>query len=303
MKRFLFIASCAFLTAGLFSSCQKEEKSVLDLAKDLTSELQKVTDLKTADSIAPRVQVLNKRLQDATVRPFAASATSLQRSGDEDSPGQEGAALQDALKALAKEVGRVQASLPVSTYDGDVDRDKLILAVGAANGAGDSAPASRRKSVGTTHMKGESPKNETPGTFSEFYGSTKLAEALAYTAEPGNIGAFDMEEEPAPVPAAAPIAEEEEEPAAADEAPADDSSAAGDEESASPDSESTDSADSAPAVEDEDSSDSADSSSGDDVSLPSLDLDSDSSSDDSSDASSDSSSDDSSDDEDFGIEI
>lgn len=308
MKRFLFIASCAFLTAGLFSSCQKEEKSVLDLAKDLTTELQKVTDLKTADSIAPRVQVLNKRLQDATVRPFAASATSLQRSSDEDSPGQEGAALQDALKALAKEVGRVQASLPVATYDGDVDRDKLILAVGAANGAGDSAPASRRKSVGTAHMKGESPKNETPGTFSEFYGSTKLAEALGYTAEPGSIGAFDMEEEPAPVPAAAPIAEEEEEPAAADEAPADeapadDPSAAGDEEPASPDSEGTDSTDSAPAVEDGDSPDSADSSSGDDVSLPSLDLDSDSSSDDSSDDSSDSSSDDSSDDEDFGIEI
>jgi len=304
MKRFLFIASCAFLTAGLFSSCQKEEKSVLELTRDLTTELQKITDLKTADSIAPRVQVLNKRLQDATVRPFAASATSLQRSSEEDGEGQEGAALQDALKALAKEVGRVQASLPVASYDGDVDRDKLILAVGAANGAGDTAPASRRKSVGTAHMKGESPKNETPGTFSEFYGSTKLAEALGYTAEPGSIAAFAMEEDPAPVPDAAPIAEEEEEAATGDEASADDASAADDEAPAAADSESTDSADSTPAEEDEASSDSADSSSSDDTGLPSLDLDSDSSaSDDSSDDPSDSSADDSSDDESYGIEI
>lgn len=303
MKRFLFIASCAFLTAGLFSSCQKEEKSVLELARDLTAELQKVTDLKTADSIAPRVQVLNKRLQDATVRPFAASATSLQRSSDEDSPGQEGAALQDALKALAKEVGRVQASLPVTAYDGDVDRDRLLLAVGAANGAGDTAPASRRRSVGTTHMKGESPKNENPGTFSEYYGSAKLAEALGYTAEPGSIGAFDMEEEPAPVPAAAPIAEDEEPAAGEDEAAADDAPAASDDESSAEDSETTDSADSSPATEDEDSSDSADSSSSDDIDLPSLDSDSDDSSADSSDDASDSSSDDDSDDEDFGIEI
>lgn len=302
MKRFLFIASCAFLTAGLFSSCQKEEKSVLELAKDLTAELQKVTDLKTADSVAPRVQVLNKRFQDALVRPFAASATSLQRSAEEDSAGQEGAALQDALKALAQERGRVQASLPVTSYDGDVDRDRLILAVGAANGAGDTAPASRRRSVGTAHMKGESAKNENPGTFSEYYGSAKLAEALAYTAEPGSIGAFDMEEDPAPVPAAAPIAEEDE-PASEDEPSADDSSAASGDEPAAADSGTTDSVDSAPAAEDEGASDSAGSSAGDDLELPSLDSDSDSSSDDSSDASSDSSSDDASDDEDFGIEI
>lgn len=297
MKRFLFIASCAFLTAGLFSSCQKEEKSVLDLAKDLTAELQKVTDLKTADSIAPRVQVLNKRLQDATVRPFAASATSLQRSGDEDSAGQEGAALQDALKALAQEVGRVQASLPVTSFDGEVDRDRLILAVGAANGAGDTAPAAQRKSAGTAHMKGESPKNESPGTFSEFYGSTKLAEALGYTAEPGSIGAFDMEDEPAPVPAAAPIAEEEEPAPAEEEAPAEDTPAAQDDDAASD----------TPAAADEDDADASDTSSDDDAApastsdddggLPSLDLDADSTSEDAGDSS------DSGEEEDFGIEI
>lgn len=281
MKRFSLIATCAFLTAGLFSSCQKEEQSALDLAKDLTAELQKITDLKTADSIAPRVDVLNKRLQNAIVRPFAGSATSLQRSGDEDAPGQEGAALQDALKALAKEIGRIQASLPVTEADGEVDRERLILAVGAANGAGDTAPASRRKTVGTAHMKGESPKNETPGNFSEFYGSAKLREALEYTAAPGSIGAFAFEDEPAAVPAATPIEDEPEEAAeSTDEPPADDSSAADDSTPAASDDTDdttgvTDTITTDDVSADDSSADDTTTADDDDGGLPSLDVDTD----------------------------
>lgn len=272
MKRFLLIPSCALLALGALSSCQKEEKSALELTQDLTAELQKVVDYKTAEAAAPRVEVLNKRFQNASVRVLAANDSALLRSAGED--GHEGDAYAEALSRLAKEIGRVRASVPVETSDGDVDRDKLVLAVGAANGAGDAAPAAQRKEKGLSYIHDESAGRETPGSFSEFYGSTKLKEALEYGAKASDVSSFSFEsaEDVPPVPAAASVPEEDEE---STPAPASDEA----EEVETPAPAATTPSPSAPAADssDDDSDDA----------LPSVDLDDDSSDDSPSDTSSD----------------
>ena len=68
MKNFLFVPACAVVAACALTSCQKEDKSVVTLAKELTTELRTVIDHPTAEAAAPRVKVLNKRLMDAMAR-------------------------------------------------------------------------------------------------------------------------------------------------------------------------------------------------------------------------------------------
>ena len=77
MKRFLLIPSLAFLAVSTLTSCQKEEKTALELTQELTAELQKISDYRTAEAAAPRVEVLNKRMQNAGVRAFAANDPAL----------------------------------------------------------------------------------------------------------------------------------------------------------------------------------------------------------------------------------
>ena len=134
MKRTIFAASCAVLAALVLGSCQKENKSVVELARELTTELQAITDAASADSHAARVAVLNKRFENARVRVLALNDTALQRSAesDFDSIGTDYAA---ATKALAREIGRVRASFPTSASDGDVDQDRLLIAIAEAQGA------------------------------------------------------------------------------------------------------------------------------------------------------------------------
>ncbi len=225
MKRFLLIPSFAFLALTSLTSCQKEEKTALELTRELTEELQKVTDYRTAEAAAPRVAVLQQRMQNAGVRPFALNETALTRSMT-DSDGSEGTEYAEALISLAAEVGRIQASMPVGD-DGEVSRERLILAVGAANGAGDSGPAAERQRTGMAYIRDASTSHETPGNFAEFYGSTSLREALAYRADASAVPftKMDSDEDVPAIPEPVEVPEEEEVPAdepAADE-PAGDS--------------------------------------------------------------------------------
>ena len=119
MKRFLFIPSCALLTFGMLTSCQKEEKTAQQLAEELTAELQKVTDYKTAEAVAPRVEALNKRFQNASVRVFSADANALAGSNVN--------AYSEAVCGLVRELGRVQASKPVTEAAGEVDDAALEI--------------------------------------------------------------------------------------------------------------------------------------------------------------------------------
>ncbi|MBR3925607.1 MAG: hypothetical protein IKJ58_02465 [Akkermansia sp.] len=214
MKRFLLIPSFAFLALTSLTSCQKEEKTALELTRELTEELQKVTDYRTAEAAAPRVAVLQQRMQNAGVRPFALNETALTRSMT-DSEGSEGTEYAEALINLAAEVGRIQASMPVGD-DGEVSRERLILAVGAANGAGDSGPAAERQRTGMAYIRETSTTHETPGNFAEFYGSSALREALAYRAEASSVPftKMDSDEDVPAIPEPAEVPEEEEVPVA-----------------------------------------------------------------------------------------
>ncbi len=269
MKRFLLIPSCALLALGVFTSCQKEDKTVTELAQDLTSELQQISDYKTAESLAPRVEVLNKRLQDAGVRVFALQATSLQRGAD-DSEGSEGASYAEALGKLAAEVARVQVSAPTSA-EGEIDRDKLVLAVGAANGAGDTASAAQRKAAGMKYYKVPSEAAETPGNFAEFYGSARLKAALDYVADPAAVSMFQMDDDVPQLPAAGAIPEDEDTADAAEpEAVADDTAAAETDSSSSSEPTPSPAADDSPSLDIDDDSSSSDD---DDSSSDDLDID------------------------------
>ncbi len=288
MKRLLLIPSCALLALSTLTSCQKEEKTALELSQELTAELQKVVSYKTAEAAAPRVEALNKRFQNAGAYVFAVGGSALCRSAGDS--GHEGDAYAESLAKLAREVGRIRASMPVATADGEVDRDRLVLAVGAANGAGDAASAAERKEKGVAYLHGETESSETPGNFAEYYGSAKLRAALEFTVEPGKATnevvetpesvTVEDEEMPADVPAEETATEEE--PAADDSASeepaADDSSADSlDEEPAADDSTEEPAADDSASTEEPAADDSSDDSG--DVDLPSLDLDSESSDD------------------------
>ena len=183
MKRFLFIPSCARLAFGMLTSCQKEEKSAQQLAEELTAELQKVTDYKTAEAVAPRVEALNKRFQNASVRVFSADANALVAS--------EASAYSDALCRLVREMGRVQASKPVVESDGEIDDASLVCSVGVGAGASVDSPARDQFAKGQLYTyNADSESNNNPPAFAEYYGSTKLASALSYVASTDDNGAF-----------------------------------------------------------------------------------------------------------------
>ncbi len=252
MKRFLLIPSCALLALSVLTSCQKEEKSALELTKDLTAELQKVTDYRTAEAAAPRVEALNKRLQDALVRTVSLGKTPLLRSENGDG----GRTFAAATVELAKELGRVRSSVPVATADGEVDREKLIMATGVAAGVEPGASPSARKAAGQKFIMHDADKShEAPPEFVECYGSTSLKAALSYTAERPSFMAqlFGSPDVPA-IPE--PVAVAEEEPAAdepaADE-PAADEPSADTEEPASTEEDTSSSEE--PAADDDSSSD------------------------------------------------
>ena len=226
MKRFLLIPSCALLAFGMLTSCQKEDKTAQQLAEELTAELQKVTDYKTAEAVAPRVEALNKRFQNASVRVFSADANALAASN--------AGAYTDAVSRLLREMGRVQAGKPVTASDGEVDDASLVAAVGVGAGAPVTATPQEQFAKGQMYIyNSSSESNNNPPALPEYYGSDKLAAALSYVASTSDNGAFKfaseedvpaipeaVEVEAAPVPSMtdAPAAEEDAEPAPADDA-------------------------------------------------------------------------------------
>ena len=205
MKHFLFIPSCALLALGILTSCQKEDKTAQQLADELTAELQKVTDYQSAEAAAPRVEVLNKRFQNASVRVFSAGSNALADSsptGYAESVGQ-----------LARQIGRVRASKPVVEAEGDVDEARLIAAVGVAAGAAPDAAAKERNAKGTAYLhNANSKENNTPPAPVECYGSAKLKAALEYTADVADFPAtrFDSDADVPEIPAPVEVADEEE---------------------------------------------------------------------------------------------
>ena len=204
MKRHIIAASCVVLAATVLSSCQKEDKSVVDLANELTAELQQVTDPATANAHAARVKVLNQRLQNASVRVLALNDTALLRGAgaDEAAPGSDYA---KALSELAREVGRVRASYPAAA-DEEPDNAKLLIAIAAAQGK--EGTADELKEAGENYMKDENNPHDVPGDFPEYYGSDALKDALAYKANAAEVSnlKFDSAEDVPAVPEVSKVA-------------------------------------------------------------------------------------------------
>lgn len=270
MKRSLLVASCVLLVSGLLSSCQKEDKDIVQLANELTAELQRIKDPTSANARAERVEVLNKRFQDASARVFALNGTALERGADSDADHQ-GAAYAAALKELAREIGRVRASFPGKDSGGDnVDRERLLIAIGAVAG---EKTAAERKAYGESYLQDESNTHDTPGNFPEYYGSDKLRAALSYRTNLNTFSnmKFDSAADVPAIPSASSDTDEDVEAAAAkaeaeaaaaddsgaddtpaDDTPADDSS---DEPSADDDTPSTPADDEEPASDEEPAAD------------------------------------------------
>lgn len=291
MKRSLLVASCVLLVSGLLSSCQKEDKDIVQLAQELTAELQQIKDPASADARAARVAALNKRFQDAGARVAALNSTSLARGADADAD-HSGASYAAALKDLAREVGRVRASFPGTDSGDGVDPERLLIAIGAVAG---EKSAADRKSYGESYLQDENAGHETPGNFPEYYGSDKLREALSYRTNLSTFSnmKFDSAEDVPSIPAVAEApAGDAEAPAADDSA---DDSAPADADDSADDSSAADA--DPPATGDDSSDDSTSSDSDDDATDDSTSSDSDD------DTSDDSSSDDSSSDEDISIEL
>lgn len=196
MKRLLFIPTCTLLALGVLSSCQKEEKSALELANELVTELQTVTNYETAEAAAPRVEAINKRFQDASVRTLTLNSSALLRSST-GSPGHEADRYVEALSQLAREIARVRASLPVISHDGEVDHQELLMAVGVASGnVAPTASAEERAAAGKTYLEDDvTEANKEPGHFAECYGSSKLQTALSYVAVPSEAPVFKFDSE------------------------------------------------------------------------------------------------------------
>ena len=284
MKKLLLLPGCALLALGVLTSCQKEDKTAQQLAEELTAEIAKVTDYKTAEAAAPRIEALNKRFQNASVRTFSVGSNALTDSSVNG--------YAEAVGNLAKEIGRVQASKPVTESDGEVDETLLIQAVGVGAGAEASAPAKERTSKGKAYLQNENNKdNNNMPELPACYGSKALANALKYTADVADFPATRMDSD-ADVPAIPAAVEpaEEEEPAA--ETEEETTTTAADEDTTTP----------AATTDDEDtttsSSDDEDTTSSDDEDTTTT-----SSDDDEDDSSSSSSSSDDDDDDDASIDI
>lgn len=223
MKRFLFIPTCALVALGALTSCQKEEMSAAQLAEELTAELQKVTSYKTAEAAAPRVEALNKRYQNASVRVFSMGGNALVNS--------DAAAYSDATCRLARQIGRVRASKPVSNYDGEVVDSLLVRTVGVNSGAAVDSTPQEQVEAGAKYIYNPEDQNaNNPPNFTECYGSAKLKAALDYVASPADfpMTRFDKPEDCPEIPESASVEAEED---VTIPLPADDRDAAAEEES------------------------------------------------------------------------
>lgn len=205
MKRFLFIPTCALVALGALTSCQKEEKTATELATELTSVLETVTSYKTAEAAAPKVEAINKRFQNASVRVFSMGGNAL--------AGSDAAAYSDAVCDLARQIGRVRASKPVANAGGEIVDSLLVRTVGANSGAAADATPQEQVEAGAKYIYNADDQNaNNPPNFAPCYGSSKLDAALSYVAniEEFTMTRFDKPEDCPEIPEAAAVEAEEE---------------------------------------------------------------------------------------------
>ena len=179
MKQFLLISTSALVASVALTSCQQEEQSCTQIAKELTELLKNVTDHDSAKAAAPRAAALMKRLVNALGRPVDISGSSLHASSLD-----EGAELKKALEDLTEQIARVYVSYPSTSADGEIDRDRLIRAVGV-HGVIKRAEAGAELKKGEAYLAEYKPKgnfsddpNNSVPSFERCFGCKELEEAL-----------------------------------------------------------------------------------------------------------------------------
>lgn len=179
MKQFLLISTSALVASVALTSCQQEEQSCTQIAKELTELLKNVTDHDSAKAAAPRAAALMKRLVNALGRPVDISGSSLHASSLD-----EGAELKKALEDLTEQIARVYVSYPSTSADGAIDRDRLVRAVGV-HGVIKRAEAAKELEKGEAYLTQYKPKgnfsddpNNSVPAFERCFGCKELEEAL-----------------------------------------------------------------------------------------------------------------------------
>lgn len=224
MKRLLLFPICSLLALVTLSSCQKEEDTALQLTQALTAELKTVTDHQSAEKAAPRVKKLNDRCRRARITLLAFNPTALARTyGSNDEYVQ-------ASIELAKEIGRVRASKPMTADSPDaVDEEELLVAVGQGDDGNFGKTREALIADGKKYLENDSDDahDNPPSYIGECYRSTALEDALSFNPEAGS-------ELPPPVVESEVAAPETsaDQPAAAEEASAADETPSASEEPA-----------------------------------------------------------------------
>lgn len=183
MKRLLLFPICSLLALVTLSSCQKEDDTALELTQALTSELKTVTDHESAEKAAPRIKKLNDRCRRARITLLAFNPTALARTY-----GSNEEYVQASIE-LAKEIGRVRASKPMTADSPDaVDEEELLVAMG--HGENGNFGKSREALIadGKKYLENDSDdSHDNPPTYmGDCYRSAALEEALSFNPEAGS---------------------------------------------------------------------------------------------------------------------
>ncbi len=216
MKRLLLFPICSLLALMTLSSCQKEDDTALELTQALTSELKKVTDHQSAEQAAPRIKKLNDRCRRARITLLAFNPTALARTyGSNDEYVQ-------ASIELAKEIGRVRASKPMTADSPDaVDEEELLVAMGQGENGNFGKSRDALIAAGKKYLENDSDDghDNPPSYIGDCYRSAALEDALSFNPEAGSELPPPVAEPEESAPAAQPAADE----SAADEAAAEES--------------------------------------------------------------------------------
>lgn len=195
MKRLLLFPLCSLLALFSLNSCQKEDKTALELTEELTAELKTVCDHDSAEKAAPKIKKINDRCRRARVTLLALNSTALARTYESKDR------YVQASIELAREIGRVRGSKPALQGEEAIDEESLLVSVGYEDNSGSGKTREALIADGQKHIQNETDNAfDNPPALGECYNSAALVEALAFNPEAGSDLPDPIEEaEEAPV--------------------------------------------------------------------------------------------------------
>ncbi|MCD8070357.1 MAG: hypothetical protein LUE08_03095 [Akkermansiaceae bacterium] len=216
MKRFILFPICSLFALMTLNSCQKEDKTALELTEELTAELRTVTDHASAEKAAPKIKSLNDRCRRARITLLAFNSTALARVYDPER-GTNDQYVKASIE-LAREIGRVRASKPMQEGEETVDENELLIALGLGEDGNFGKSRAALAEAGNKYLQNDADEahDNPPSYIGECYRSAALAEALEFNPDAGS-------ELPEPEPAAEEGGAAAEEKSGADGASADSS--------------------------------------------------------------------------------